>query len=107
MPAVGQPRLLETNKEARDHRRRRGEEVVRQNEPHPWGEGRKPDHHFMLRSAQRLTPLNYRPLGARATSRRCRLGALTNQSPYSGTIWLISARGPAYRKIDGFFTRFW
>jgi hypothetical protein len=46
--------LLESNEEARDHRRRRGEEIVRQNEPHPWGEGRKPDHHLIIAPVQRF-----------------------------------------------------
>src|SRR5262249_31432173 len=69
-PTVGQPRLLETNKEARDHRRRRGEEIVRQNEPHPWSEGRKPDHRPDFAAQLRRPNHQYRPLPARATSRR-------------------------------------
>src|SRR5262249_59398386 len=68
-PTVGQTRLLETNKEARDHRRRRGEEVVRQNEPHPWGKGRKPDHRPDIAAQLRRPNHQYRPLPARATSR--------------------------------------
>src|SRR5262249_1498830 len=37
-PALGKSTLLEANEETRDHRRRRGQQVVRQNEPHPWRE---------------------------------------------------------------------
>ena len=43
-PALAKPGLLETDEKARDHRRRRGEEVMCQNEPHPRREGREPDH---------------------------------------------------------------
>src|SRR5262249_27257642 len=45
-PALGEPSVLKTNQETRDYRCRRGEEVVRENEPHSRRERRTANHHL-------------------------------------------------------------
>src|SRR5499427_10138924 len=86
-PALDKPALLEANEETRDHRRRRGQEVVRQNEPHPWRETRKADHRPDLAAQmERRAPINT-GLWARALPRAVMARQhATNQSPHSGTI---------------------
>src|SRR5215469_10093191 len=68
-PALGKPALLEANEETRDHRRRGGQQVVHQNEPHPWREARKADHRPDLPRKITCSAHQYRPLAACATSR--------------------------------------
>src|SRR5262249_187160 len=93
-PTLGKPGLFETNEETRDHRRCRGQEVVRQNEPHPWREARKADHRpDIAAQMERGAPINT-GLWARALpcAAMARQGG-TNQSPHSGTIWLMPTTG--------------
>src|SRR5262249_3879791 len=81
---VGKAVRVEGKEESGDGGGRGGQEVVRQNEPHPWREARKADHRPDLAAQMgRRAPINT-GLWARALPRAVMAG--TNQSPHSGTI---------------------
>src|SRR5262249_54021645 len=92
-PALDKPGLFETNEESRDHRRRRGEEIVHQNEPHPCGEGRKPYHHPDIAAQCGAEPSISAFGRMRYLAEVWPSGAAPINRRISGTIWLMAMAG--------------
>ena len=57
-PTLREAGFLEPNKKARDHCRRRGEQIVRENEPHPRREGRKANHRPDIAAQRGIKAIN-------------------------------------------------
>ena len=68
-PTLLEAGFLEPNKKARDHCRRRGEQIVHENEPHPRREGRKASHRPDIAAQRGIKGHQYRRLSTRATLR--------------------------------------